>query len=793
VTTTEKIKNVARNNARVENQIGVVHGDAKFYSLSNESTPEEKFRVGLNYLNGNMPRQAEKLIGEAVMSDYLPIRGAYYWILAILSGRTFDHLSEDEFDQLQAASTKAHSAGDELHYYDTESWLSALDVLVGLVGSILSQEQNPDSDSAKFAAAFQRYEQLPKDRKDEIRRHLDMILVGGIQDQIAARDAAEIAEQRMSGDRANRVWRFFVPDPTPPRKIQADGLGFEIADALMLACGLVLTALSIYSAVNILLPRGNTLPLTAAAVFGIAGFALAANYGCTWLKLAAQLRWQESCLRVPERALEGLDLDDADRRSAKRMDFPTGVDKLVDLYFDPREPTDDRESDNWQRDSKGRRESLKREIVEQYKGAYPASANAVEWLILWHARKFYDSWKSGKLFAFREELKASTATISWCAASVVLIFFAWLIIVTQLVAVGGSAGTRTGILLGIGLTVALVGLVRFGMTEVQHAVARKELENRYQEETKEYETLQHDLHGMPTDSEMAAWLDYDKAHIKTQALKGYGLANRDIIAHVALTEAPPKCRRARVLFGPPRYSKYDVRIFLLTITGVRQFTVRLDLMTGTISNEHRSAFRYDSITSAEVMEVGVRMNGTKRRIVEVHEAENSDAATDDDKPNADKLTLAQAFKLTLNNLQATHVLVENFDEGLIDKLREDSTHLVELARDTSGISAALRILEAVAAEGREWVAQERARRQRRWASYERSQRRMPDAIESGEATATGQKAIDAGSQAPQGRARGDEPAGRRDKPIEPDERGWPTDDAELVQPDGPAGSKGFWF
>jgi hypothetical protein len=102
--------------------------------------------------------------------------------------------------------------------------------------------------------------------------------------------------------------------------------------------------------------------------------------------------------------------------------------------------------------------------------------------------------------------------------------------------------------------------------------------------------------------------------------------------------------------------------------------------------------------------------------------QEDDANQNDDKGSSDKLTFAQSFKLTLNNTQYIHVLVENFDEGLIDKVREDAKHLRELARDTSGVTAALWILEAVAAEGREWVTQEHARRRRRWESYERSHR-----------------------------------------------------------------------
>jgi hypothetical protein len=85
---------IAEDDAQVGTQIGVVHGDANFYKIAEGASPAEKYRVGLNYLNGNMPRQAEKLIREAMMNGRQSTESAYYLALAILSGRSFDQLAE---------------------------------------------------------------------------------------------------------------------------------------------------------------------------------------------------------------------------------------------------------------------------------------------------------------------------------------------------------------------------------------------------------------------------------------------------------------------------------------------------------------------------------------------------------------------------------------------------------------------------------------------------------------------------------------------------------------------------
>ena len=721
--------NVAQDNSRVENQIGVVHGDAHFYTVSEDSAPEDKFRVGLNYLNGNMPRQAEKLIAEAVMSGFGSIRAAYYWTLAILSGRSFDHLTDGEFAQLQTATSTAHDAADRGPSHEDLSWLPALDIVGALVRSTLAQEQNPDVDPVEFAAAFQRYEKLPEARRDEIRRHLEMILAGNVQDQLAAQDAAEVAERRMAGDREHRVWTFFMPNPAEPRRMPTVSPDIPLAHVLLLVAGCALISTSLYPSIEVVSAYGGPVALGAVLVLVAGAIYLGFRFVTPWLRLLETVQWNEARLRGPRQA--NLDEQGAGEGPppGRGVDFPTQVARLVDLYFEHLEPVDERAADNWRRESKGIRRSLKKELVDQYTGAFPASANAVEWLVQFHAYRIFDEWKSGRLHAFRKDGKASRTTALGSAAAGVLLVTAWLILSAVVVAGSSfSSGFRLAVLVGAGLTMFVIGTGGLYLAKLRFDTATRYVETRFADEQAKFDELKRHLDNRPTDADMAAWLDYDKAHIKAVALKGYGLANRDILAHVILTEAPARCRRARYLFGPPRYSKYEVRLFLLTDAGVRQFSVRLNSETGTLSNESRSAFRYDAITSAEVMEVGVRMDGAKRKIVESDGRESAADQAEKEKNNkksrtgSNKLTLAQSFKLTLNNQQATHVLIENFDEGLIDKVHENPEYLYELARDTSGVTAALRVLEAVAAEGRDWVHQEHARRRRRWEAYERSHR-----------------------------------------------------------------------
>jgi hypothetical protein len=234
---------------------------------------------------------------------------------------------------------------------------------------------------------------------------------------------------------------------------------------------------------------------------------------------------------------------------------------------------------------------------------------------------------------------------------------------------------------------------------------RAKYERLFRREQKAYEAWLNVLQDRPTDAEMARWLELDTLYLKTTSMRRSGLANRDLVAYVALTQGAAGARRARVLFGPMRYSGYILRVFLLTDSGVREFEADLNFLDGTQQNERRMSFRYESFASAQVVEVGVRQGMS---IDNQHTTDGQVAST-----------ISQAFQLSLVNGQKITVLAENFDD-IIDETRENRAYLRHLALDTSGIASAQYILEAVAAEGREWIQRELERRERRWRDRDRS-------------------------------------------------------------------------
>src|SRR2546423_13084577 len=77
---------------------------------------------------------------------------------------------------------------------------------------------------------------------------------------------------------------------------------------------------------------------------------------------------------------------------------------------------------------------------------------------------------------------------------------------------------------------------------------------------------------------------------------------------------------------------------------------------------------------------------------------------------AGQLFLSRTFVLSLVNDEFIAVRVVNFDEGLIDRMRENPWSMLELALDAAGLTGALDILEAGAGRRKGWVSREGRRR-----------------------------------------------------------------------------------
>jgi hypothetical protein len=693
--------NVAKDNAHVDLQVGVMHGDANFYHVVNE-TPEEKYRVGRNYLRGHAQQQAERLICQAFMSGHKNTEVAYYWTLAILSGRTFEGLGPADFNSLSTAFRFAERHGPDV-------WSDATLAVLGLLNCFVEQDTG-EADPVKLGRALKTFDALPDARRAEIRRHLEMILAGGIQDRLDAEYAQEICDHRMDNDRRRRALKFFEPDPTPPRLRQPQPIDVAAANWLGLTIGTLLTGTGLVLLLP-LLATGAPLPMVSTVLLcGVGGYC-AVRQRWEWLRRERR--------RAAEEAERADIPEDDDWQDERAREFTVQVRRTVNEEFDYFRPIDRKARKQWDERINGVRNALRREVVDVY--GDDADVVLARWLIRWYARETLRAWKAGALPEEHYDPPMPP--------------FAAPLILAGVIAAGVGAGLAVFTALGVSwyltvlATLAMVvgGCLLYPTATVAYLEWRRHEDDlaamglRYDEQCVAYATMVKTLEDRPSDPEVARWLDYDKAHVKMLALQRYRLANRNVTAHAILVAGTGFCRMARVPYGPPRYSSYQVHVFLLTDGGVRLVAVEVNFLNGLVHNERRMAFHYGAVATARIGEINVRPDGEPREQSQdrtgqrwIHQlAQNGGTSSGVAKP----LVLSRTFRLSLVNDDVVAVRVVNFDDGLVERLRENPETMLELALDVAGLTGAFETLEAVAAEGKEWISREKDRQARRLKTY----------------------------------------------------------------------------
>lgn len=788
--------------AKVDFEIGVVFGDIN-YKVAPSASPAERFETALRLLDGNMARRASELIQEAVEKGYKSNKVAYYWTLSVLSGRPFERVKPAEYETLQNCFAMADSG-------KRDEWLKALAMIMQLMNCMTRQERGEidDDDYDHIVLAF---DELGKERREEIRRHLDLIMTGALQDQLDARYAAEIRQNRMSDDRERRAWKFFEPNPEPPRLEEFDepeaGTGSQVAAAI----GAGVAGVGLLLALVLSPLHAPLLTLVFAAGVGAGGYVLATT-GRSWLlareriaaddqrhggystsraKYEARLHgniimataqgsgapaWPGPGTRTGARpgstaaatsrryrvdSPEEWTRDDEDRKFGdddaadeewweeknQRKLFDLTLDAYIDYLFAAEgSRTSLNRRAEWRADSADFRLVLADRLRRQYADS-GTDANRLKWLIAWHAKQAKKRWDDNTLRADREELQASAPPGALVALGVLVAAAGF---VCGMVGVFGW-NVRFGL---IALAATAVGgwivylsrfesyLVRRDFYHAESEMAQK----RHAEEKTEFDRWTRVLADRPSDELMARWLDYDKLFIKNELMQELSLANRDIVTHAILTEAHHPCLKARVLFGPPRYSDYLVTVILLNENGVRKIGKSLNFLNGEMGIvEGGRFFQYGSISSAEMVKVEVKFKGKNRHVTAIGDDDGEDGATADDEAqrslgrsgrpqpsgsapagtgsekeeNRRSIVFGQALRVHLPSGTDVDFILENLDHGFLDHDQERAEDLFRITMDTSGMEGALRLLQDVAVEGSGWIAEQRRRRDRRLLDFKK--------------------------------------------------------------------------
>ncbi|MBB5159249.1 hypothetical protein [Saccharopolyspora phatthalungensis] len=633
--------NTAESGSFVGIQAEQVH-NSTVYMVSSDDPPEWKYRVGVRYLDNGVPLRARELITEAIAHGYANAEVRFHWVLAMLSKRSYRELDAEDRAQLaQLPGWLVTCVGDE--------WTRALEALCELLKYLGSPDGDP-------AAALAKLEALPARQREKIGRHCDLVLTGSMKDRFWA-DRRRAAERgRCAGDREKRVWAYFQPDPAHPRIRQPAPKATTLDDRLraVLATGLLVAS---FGALGwILLQRQTPVPVIACLVLLVSGV-VAARSGFEW-------RYRTQRLRAKERERVGR----FDDHEAGEPGFAKRVDHAFQYYAHKYAPEGVARA-VWLAETRGIRATLRDEIVELYRESR-ITVGEITWLIRYVIRDVRRQWRKGLLFAYREQYRTSVSTKVTCLSALAVAALA--------LGAVADAAVRTDPLPALGSVLITVAGGRVATIRWWRILSER---RRYSEEAREracdleareaeYRRWKGKLEATcPTEDEMAAWLECDRAMLMDEALRHYRLAWRDVIADTIVQTPARNRKRARVNGGPWRYPKYDLRLFLITADGVRELTRRLDFENASFHGCERGHFRFDAVSSLQVVESG---------------------------------EYDYTLELTLSN-GPSRIIDVTEPPREIEQQATDEPGLSQISLDSTGFAHALHVLEGIAAEGKAWI------------------------------------------------------------------------------------------
>ncbi|MGI5157179.1 hypothetical protein [Microbispora sp. CA-102843] len=639
--------NVAAGNAHVDVQ-GIVHGGVNYYTTPPDPSPREKFEAGLRYLESGVTGRAWPRIDDAVLSGYRTNRACFYWLLALLSGRTRRELSDEEAARLQNSDHFLPLSGDD-------PWAEGARTMLRLVESV-------DKPYADLRVLMKEFDELPSLQRDLILRHLELFLEGPIKDDVWHRALQRACDEQMDRNREGRVWKFFEPTPATPLVRQPAPVAISTFIWLQAGAGAVV-AVAATAHLGHLLVQGGRVSALFAYLLSIAGGCFAARGGMEWCFRSRRLRMKDEEHSPTLRRGPDVPLDAFARQVGRRLEY----------YLAKYRPSG-MEPDLWLTWTAGLRRSMRNELVEAYREE-PTKAETINWLIRHRAIGVKTRWEKGTLWNHRQELATpisskATAVLGALACAIGGIWAA-----SGAMQAGGLIGIRSVALFVVAGWIAGRAWLLITLERRRFAADKLEAAKLQEDSEAAFSRWKERLADRPDDREMAAWLDCDRKVLLSEALRHYQLKMSGIIAYAFIEARSGSATRARVPGGPWRYRKYQLIVFLLTADGVRQLTATLDLQPGTFHDRHRMNYRFEAVAA-----------------VRVRQADNQE----------------RTFQLSLVNGQEINVkVVESEMEDL--QQGENPAAVSEVTLDAAGLRHTLHVLEGIAAEGKAWITSERRR------------------------------------------------------------------------------------
>ncbi|MER5475637.1 hypothetical protein ABT026_01435 [Streptomyces sp. NPDC002734] len=625
-------------------QAETVH-NSTVYVVPPDASPEEKYRVGLRYLENGVPSRARDMFRQAINNGYDNAEVTFHWVLAMLGARSYHDLGAEELRELHAAFARmpAHPEGE---------WKESLRVAFAL----LETAGTEDGDTKRV---LDQVRALPPLQRDAILLHFDLVLAGGLKDGLWAENRKQAEADRFGNDRIGRVWAYFEPDPIGPRAVPPrPSTAAAARKALPVRAG-VFGGLAAFLWILALIadPAAAVLQLLVVAGAGLT----AVHFGRQWSYREQRSKTTGLGAQVPFTG----------HPAANGDGFTNGVRHSFDHYFSNRVPRGITPHD-WLGWTAHLRSSLVAEIALLYRESR-VGVDRVNWLIRHLAEDARDRHERGVLFDDQRENQATSALKALCVVALVVCGITALAMLGTVFSGGGAQ-----VLLAL-LTV--VGMVWSGSTaasmwqqtqgeEHRVAVETREYEQRLAERQVAYEKWRTYLEATrPSELEMETWLACDKTLFVDEALRHYQLNWRDLITHTILMTPARPYKRGRVRGGPWRYSRYSLRLFLVTQDGVREISTEFDFTDASRGDEQRSNYRFDALSSVQVTE---------------------------------RAQVGYDLELILTNGPARRIRVKDADTHQLAP-DENAQEIAEINLNAAGFIHTFRLLEGIAADGKGWI------------------------------------------------------------------------------------------
>lgn len=630
---------------------GTIH-HSNIYVTAPNASREELFNDALQAIDGGRFDLAREWIEQAIGRGYKSPEVRFYWVISMLSGRSQRDLNADDRREL-------HHLRGLLPTLPADEWKQALELVLELVGS-----SQPKADTTTDWRT--RIESLPTDQQRLINDHLDQVVPGAIKVAVwKKRREAAIADQFSNG-RLRRIGLFFEADPIAPRTQEPHPFDAVAARAALPVRTALFTVATLAFATIALM----TDPLVALAEIsiGVVAGLSSARFGIRWADQVWALK-PSPTHRLPAYTVDKLGFSKDVRQAFQRhyaSQLPPGISQ-----------------GEWLATTDDERARLSHEIAHLYRESR-TTIEQVDWLIKHLAVRASTNSSvaaSADLDPRSSSIWPKVLTMTSSTSLAIAIAAALITIFSHLNPSRiGLCVIAAGVAIWAGHAAASAALeVRGERRRVAREKAEQDQEARIRLEA--YKRWKYELDTTrPREQEMERWLNSDKTLFLTDVLANYDLGWDNLITYTFLVTPASGSRRSRVNRGPWRYSRYSFRLFLVTLDGVREVSTNIDILTAKRGTEERSSYRFDALSSVQV--------------------------TEDNRHRYD-------LRLTLTNGPSRQILIKDGDTQRIltdpdDEDFADEGELSKASLDATHFTQTFRLLEGIAADGKQWAKRQSA-------------------------------------------------------------------------------------